>query len=166
MLHNATKILFLNAIIDLAEADQFKHCYHTILASLVKIGTFPYYRLFHFNTLRPIELIASCTRRSLEPNKLRLLIDRWKRRKRAELQYVSIAVCWNIQTYPSVAAVNDAYVRRAGGSYCCSSRNRLLLLECCIRCLLVGSHLLVLQPRIINSRYPHVSPTNQRIRPY
>ena len=58
----------------------------------MKVGTFPYYRLFQFNTLRPIQLIANCTRQPSESNKLLFLIHRWKRRKREELQFVSIAV--------------------------------------------------------------------------
>jgi len=65
---------------------------HRTLAIIVHIGTFPYYRLFNFNTLRPIELIALCTRRSFELNRLLCLIDLWKRRKRTELQYVSLSV--------------------------------------------------------------------------
>lgn len=92
-----------------------------IFAAMVKTGTFPYYRLFHFNTLRPIELIAACTRQSSEPEKLLFLIDRWRRRKRAELQYVSIAAAivaaavigsfsWN--------AVSDSYWLASAFWYC------------------------------------------------
>lgn len=75
------------------EADSIqKGIYHRKLMIVVHIGTSPYYRLFNFNTLRPIKLIALCTQRAFEPNRLLSLIDLWKRRKRAELQFVSLSV--------------------------------------------------------------------------
>ena len=58
----------------------------------VVVMTFPYYRNFHFNTLRPIQLMAACTGSPAQRNKLLFLLDRWKQRKREELQFVSIAV--------------------------------------------------------------------------
>ena len=72
--------------------DMSKGFYHRFLAILMHVGTFPYYRIFHFNTFRPIQLIAICTQQSSEVNRLLFLIHRWKRRKREELQFVSIAV--------------------------------------------------------------------------
>ena len=59
---------------------------------LVRVGTFPYYRLFHFNTLGVIQRIALYgTEPSDFPILLRLLKN-WRERKLAELQFISIAV--------------------------------------------------------------------------
>lgn len=56
------------------------------------IGTLPYYRFFQFNTLAVIERIAyHCSRPEEFPALLRV-IARWRHRKLAELQYISIAV--------------------------------------------------------------------------
>jgi len=92
-------LLYSACCTELGADDVRKRIYRKTLAIIVRIGTLPYYRLFDFNTLRPIELIASCTRRSLNPTKLLSLIDLWKRRKRAELQFVSIAVSYNTSQY-------------------------------------------------------------------
>lgn len=104
--------------LSLVVVDRF---YRKLLTVTVKIGTFPYYRLFHFNTLRPIELIAACTRRSFEPEKLLFLIDRWRRRKRAELQFVSIAaaiVAGAVIGSFSWNAVSDSYWLASAFWYC------------------------------------------------
>jgi hypothetical protein len=59
---------------------------------MVYIGTLPYYRVFQFNTVKPILSIAAYTS---QPNKsetiLRLLV-RWRTRKLEELHFISIAV--------------------------------------------------------------------------
>ena len=54
--------------------------------------TLPYYRIYRFNTLRPIELIALYLSKSNTDSKLLQHIERWRVRKLQELQYVSIAV--------------------------------------------------------------------------
>ncbi|OCL12312.1 hypothetical protein AOQ84DRAFT_263196, partial [Glonium stellatum] len=58
---------------------------------LVGLITLPYYRFFNFNTLRPIEDIA---RHTSEQNSLPIvlaLLDRWRTRKRNELDFITIA---------------------------------------------------------------------------
>jgi len=141
------------------EADDVrKRIYHETLAIIVRIGTLPYYRLFNFNTLRPIELIASCTRRSLEPDRLLSLIDLWRRGKRAELQFVSIAVSYNSSQPPTEwqERVDGAYFAHTIGSHSGRSRHWFILLEFCFRFLLARFYILVLQSRIVNLSHPYI----------
>jgi hypothetical protein len=58
----------------------------------VRLGTLPYYRLYHFNTADPISKIASIA--SDHPRSPRLLyaVTLWRARKFTELQFISIAV--------------------------------------------------------------------------
>ena len=62
------------------------------LSIVVTIGTFPYYRIFHFNNLQPIRLIAFYGSQSDEQSKLIHHIGRWRAIKLQELQFISIAV--------------------------------------------------------------------------
>ena len=58
----------------------------------LRIGTLPYYRYFHFNTLAVINRVAVY---SSDPDKFPLLLQilvRWRERKLQELQFISIAV--------------------------------------------------------------------------
>lgn len=61
-------------------------------AVCVRVGTLPYYRLYHFNTAAPIRKIASIA--SDHPGSPRLLyaVTLWRARKLTELQFISIAV--------------------------------------------------------------------------
>lgn len=131
---------------------------------IVHIVTLPYYRLFHFNTLRPIELIALCTRRSLEPNKLLSLIDLWKRRKRAELQYVSLSVSYNgsqsLKQWQK--PIDGAYFTHALGSHSCCSSHWLILLERGFEFLLARFCVLVFQSRLVNPSHPHICSADRR----
>lgn len=63
-----------------------------IAKMIIGITTFPYYRLFHFNTLQPICRIADCTSNPYQTRRLIRLIIQWRRRKVTELQFTSIAV--------------------------------------------------------------------------
>ena len=63
-----------------------------VLKVVVSLGTFPYYRMFRFNTLQPILLIAAYTLQPLQHEKLLYNLDHWRTRKLAELQFISIAV--------------------------------------------------------------------------
>lgn len=59
---------------------------------LVHIITFPYYRFFQFNTMKPIHRLAACKSRADPPKNLQYLIAHWRARKQAELHFISIAV--------------------------------------------------------------------------
>jgi len=54
--------------------------------------TLPYYRVFHFNTLDPIQRIAAYTQRPDAINSLAFSLSQWRSRKIAELQFISVAV--------------------------------------------------------------------------
>lgn len=64
----------------------------TILKFVVLLGTFPYYRLFQFNTLGPILRIAAYSSQPGQSRKVLQILVRWRTRKIAELQFISIAV--------------------------------------------------------------------------
>ena len=66
-----------------------------LLKVVVLVGTLPYYRIFYFNTTKPIRQIAAYASHSGNQEKLLHLLVRWRRRKLAELQFVSIAVSTN-----------------------------------------------------------------------
>ena len=59
---------------------------------IVKIGTFPYYRFFYFNTLGVIQRVALYSNRRNDFPILVRLLKRWRERKLAEAQFISIAV--------------------------------------------------------------------------
>lgn len=69
-----------------------QHLLLTILKLIVNLGTFPYYRIFQFNTLGPILRIAAYSSQPAQSRKVRQLLVRWRTRKLAELQFISIAV--------------------------------------------------------------------------
>ncbi|KAG8531349.1 uncharacterized protein KY384_002978 [Bacidia gigantensis] len=61
------------------------------LKILVSLATFPYYRIFRGNTLKPIQLIASYTGQPNQIKKILYHLNHWQARKIAELQFISIA---------------------------------------------------------------------------
>ncbi|KAL8746583.1 MAG: hypothetical protein Q9190_001427 [Brigantiaea leucoxantha] len=63
----------------------------SLLKALIVFGTLPYYRLFNFNTLQPILSIAASTREPVTSRHLVRLMTRWRTRKLAELQFISLA---------------------------------------------------------------------------
>lgn len=71
---------------------QTQHILLTILKSIVLLGTFPYYRFFQFNTLGPVLRIAAYNSQPAQAHKVLQLLVRWRTRKLAELQFISIAV--------------------------------------------------------------------------
>jgi hypothetical protein len=58
---------------------------------MVRIGTFPYYRVFQFHIVKPTLRIAACASQPEELDTLSRLIARWRSQKLAELQFISIA---------------------------------------------------------------------------
>ncbi|MCJ1270604.1 hypothetical protein MMC22_010501 [Lobaria immixta] len=62
-----------------------------MLKVVVFLGTVPYYRFFQFNTLGPILRIAKYSSRRGQSRKVSQLLARWRTRKLAELQFISIA---------------------------------------------------------------------------
>lgn len=62
------------------------------LKFIISLATFPYYRMFQFNTYQPIILIAAYTATPGKCDKVLYHLDRWYSRKLAELQFVSIGV--------------------------------------------------------------------------
>ena len=68
---------------------------HSLFATLkifVNIATLLYYRVFRFNTLQPILLIAAYTSQPEGNHKVLYHLDRWRTRKLSELQFISVAV--------------------------------------------------------------------------
>jgi hypothetical protein len=64
-----------------------------IITVLVRIATLPYYRLYHFNTVSPLEKIALLASMSLPDNtKILRAVSFWRARKLIELQFITIAV--------------------------------------------------------------------------
>ena len=63
-----------------------------ILKSVVNVATFPYYRMFQFNTYQPIILIAAYTSTPGKHHKVLYHLDRWRTLKLSELQFISIGV--------------------------------------------------------------------------
>jgi hypothetical protein len=60
---------------------------------LGKVMTLPYYRLYYFNTVAPIERIATLASQSpLDTRKVLRAIASWRARKLAELQFITISV--------------------------------------------------------------------------
>lgn len=55
-------------------------------------GTLPYYRIFHFNTLDPIQRIAAYTQQPDAVDRLSVSLSKWRSRKITELQFISVAV--------------------------------------------------------------------------
>lgn len=66
----------------------------------IRVLTFPYYRLFDFNTLGPINHVAKLTRQPDTFPALLRFLRRWRERKLAELQFISIAVRINSCLFP------------------------------------------------------------------
>ena len=54
--------------------------------------TLPYYRIFHFNTLDPIQRIAAYTQQPDAIDRLSISLSKWRSRKITELQFISVAV--------------------------------------------------------------------------
>ena len=128
------------------------------LKYLVILGTFPYYRIFHFNTLQPIHLMAFYTSRPEEHSKLLYHLDRWRTCKLAELHFVSIAVSPksttpDISSHSWTDALTVCYLGRCGHWF--------ILLECYSRRILVGLGTLVLQPCSVHSRDPLIGITGR-----
>lgn len=117
-----------------------------VLKVAVTIGTFPYYRLFHFNTLQPIRLIAFYSSQPEHYNKLVYHLNRWWTRKLAELQFVSIAVSLPDSASdaldPGCLFLIDLHPFTVCYFGCCC--DRFILLECYSRRLLAGLGTLVL----------------------
>lgn len=63
-----------------------------LLKIIVNLGTLPYYRLFQYNTLRPIILIAVYCSQHGQGQKAMQQLAEWRSRKLGELQFISIAV--------------------------------------------------------------------------
>lgn len=57
----------------------------------VRLGTLPYYRLYHFNTADPIQKIASIASEQPRSSKLLHAVTLWRERKLTELHFISIA---------------------------------------------------------------------------
>lgn len=70
---------------------------------MVQLATLPYYRLYQFNTIRPIEKIAAFASEDLpDSTKIAQALAIWRGRKLAELQFISIAVssrCLQLRTW-------------------------------------------------------------------
>jgi hypothetical protein len=122
---------------------------------MVRVGTLPYYRTYQFHTINPILRIAACTTRpGGSANVVRLLV-RWRTRKLAELQFISIAVGRFIffrLKASHVAAphqlsrlINTMPVRDP-----CRRRYWIILLEFRLKCLLACVCTLALQPCTFN----------------
>ncbi|KAH6633379.1 hypothetical protein C7974DRAFT_170392 [Boeremia exigua] len=59
---------------------------------MVRIATLPYYRLYQFNTIRPIEKIAEfASEQPPDSTKIAQALATWRGRKLAELQFITIA---------------------------------------------------------------------------
>jgi hypothetical protein len=59
----------------------------------IRLATLPYYRLYHFNTVDPLEKIAIlASRPSPDFRKLSRTVASWRARKLSELQFIIIAV--------------------------------------------------------------------------
>ena len=69
-----------------------QHLLFVILKPIVNLATFPYYRMYQFNTYQPIILIAAYTSTPGKYHKVLYHLDRWRTRKLAELQSISIGV--------------------------------------------------------------------------
>jgi hypothetical protein len=70
-----------------------KSSMNLIVNILVRIATLPYYRLYHFNTVSPLEKIALLASMSPpEDPKILRAVSFWRTRKLAELQFITIAV--------------------------------------------------------------------------
>jgi hypothetical protein len=55
--------------------------------------TLPYYRLYHFNTIEPLEKIAKLASQTpTDSKKLLRAISSWRSRKLSELQFITISV--------------------------------------------------------------------------
>lgn len=80
-----------------------KQCTSAFLRVVVVVGTLPYYRFFHFNTLGIIRRIALYRNRPSDFDILLRLLVRWRERKVAELQFISIAVSRHGQKFVSHA---------------------------------------------------------------
>lgn len=61
--------------------------------TIVRIATLPYYRLYQFNTFKPIEKIAEFASEA-QPDAARIAqaLGTWRTRKLAELQFITVAV--------------------------------------------------------------------------
>lgn len=60
---------------------------------MVKLATLPYYRLYQFNTIRPLQKIADfASEAPPDSGKITQAIATWRARKLAELQFITIAV--------------------------------------------------------------------------
>lgn len=60
--------------------------------SVVTLGTLPYYRFFHQNTLSPILHIAKCAQQGHSNTDLVRIITSWRDRKLYELHFIQVAV--------------------------------------------------------------------------
>ena len=76
-----------------------------LLRLVVNVGTFPYYRIFRFNTYQPIILIAAYASTPEKLHKVFYHLDRWRTRKLSELQFVSIGVS-QLSRIPIIALSN------------------------------------------------------------
>jgi hypothetical protein len=83
-----------------------------MLIVFVRLGTLPYYRLYHFNTVNPIQKIASIASEQPRSSKLLYAVALWRERKLTELHFISIAVSFTspIDSRPHIEKVR--YTRR------------------------------------------------------
>lgn len=103
---------------------------------MVKVATLPYYRLYQFNTIRPLEFIAKFASES-QPDEAKIAqaIATWRARKLAELHFITIAV--SSDSFWSEVALRLAQVYRS-----CSSCHWFLLLDHHRRSLLAHTRVL------------------------
>ena len=66
----------------------------SVLTALLIFLTWPYYRTLRHYTLVPIRNILKCT----DDGELLMLIERWRKLKKTELEFVKIAVSRNSPT--------------------------------------------------------------------
>lgn len=76
----------------ISRRSQLQQLLSTAIQFFIHLVTLPYYRFFQFNTIKPIYRLAACASNPRQSNKLIYLIAHWRKRKLAELQFISIAV--------------------------------------------------------------------------
>ena len=119
-----------------------------MLKVVVFLGTVPYYRFFQFNTLGPILRIAKYSSQRGQSRKVYQLLVRWRTRKLAELQLISIAVSSSFPRISSKPCTQALKTLSTEISVCHNCRRRywFVLLERGFWCVLGCSRALVQQP--------------------
>lgn len=77
--------------------------------TLIRGLTLPYYRLYQFNTIRPIKRLAKLTYQTQNSKTILDFLRQWRIRKLAELQFASIAVCLLCKLVPFCIALTTYF---------------------------------------------------------